>query len=250
MEVREENGVFVMDVQFDDETVDVIILDSGAGCNVWPTDIQVETKEGWRRDGCREWCAQGVSWPEASSFPWCLKEFEFSQAEVSRACCVDHIVRQNEGGGEMGVRAGGGRKRRGGDGGRDRERFQDGEEGPGSRQPSKEERAQHEMTHLPCRSWCRHCVRGCGKQMPHQGGSQETSISEVHMDFAFLGREDDPLKTMVVFVAKERTSKIIMSAVAPRKTTGTYIAERVGEVGFSRRYGREERPGASFGADR
>ena len=36
MEVREENGVYVMDVQFDDGTVDVITLDSGAGCNVWP----------------------------------------------------------------------------------------------------------------------------------------------------------------------------------------------------------------------
>ena len=36
MEVREENGVHVMDVQFDDETVDVITFNSGAGCNVWP----------------------------------------------------------------------------------------------------------------------------------------------------------------------------------------------------------------------
>ena len=35
-EVREENGVYVMDVQFDDETVDVITLDSGAVCDVWP----------------------------------------------------------------------------------------------------------------------------------------------------------------------------------------------------------------------
>ena len=36
MEVRVENGVYVMDVQYDDETVDVFTLDSGAGCNVWP----------------------------------------------------------------------------------------------------------------------------------------------------------------------------------------------------------------------
>ena len=36
MEVREENGVHVMHVQFNDETVDVVTLDSGAGCNVWP----------------------------------------------------------------------------------------------------------------------------------------------------------------------------------------------------------------------
>ena len=40
------------------------------------------------------------------------------------------------------------------------------------REPSKEERAQHERTHLLYRSWCRRCVRGRGKQMPHQGVSQ------------------------------------------------------------------------------
>ena len=34
MEVREANGVNVTDVQFDDETVDVITLDSGAGWKV------------------------------------------------------------------------------------------------------------------------------------------------------------------------------------------------------------------------
>ena len=34
--MREENGVCVMDVQFDDETVDVITLGSGTGRNVWP----------------------------------------------------------------------------------------------------------------------------------------------------------------------------------------------------------------------
>ena len=63
--------------------------------------------------------------------------------------------------------------------------------------------------------------------MPHQGGSPETIIIEVHMDIAFLGREDDPQKTMTVLVAKERTSKMIMSAAAPRKTTGTYTVKRV-----------------------
>ena len=42
IEVREENGVCVMDVQFDDETVDVITLDSGSGCNVWPKRTRAE----------------------------------------------------------------------------------------------------------------------------------------------------------------------------------------------------------------
>ena len=32
------------------------------------------------------------------------------------------------------------------------------------REPSAEERSEHEKTHLPFRSWCRHCVRGRGKE--------------------------------------------------------------------------------------
>ena len=75
------------------------------------------------------------------------------------------------------------------------------------------------------------------------------------MDLAFLGREDDPEKTMAVLVAKKRTSKMIMGAAAPRKATGTYIAKRVAglfarSLVSSRRYGREERPGASLAVDR
>ena len=145
---------------------------------------------------------------------------------MSRACCVDHIVRPNGDSKEVVARWVCGQEEEESvevemedeteNGSRTVKKVQD------PRDPSKEERAQHEMTHLPYRSWCRHCVRGRGKQMPHQGGSQETSISEVHMDFAFLGREDDPQKTMAVLVAKERTSKMIMSAAAHRKTTGTY----------------------------
>ena len=36
MKVRDDNSVHVTDVQFDDESVDVITLNSGAGCNEWP----------------------------------------------------------------------------------------------------------------------------------------------------------------------------------------------------------------------
>ena len=30
------------------------------------------------------------------------------------------------------------------------------------RQPSHQETEEHEMTHLPFRSWCRHCIMGRG----------------------------------------------------------------------------------------
>ena len=39
MEVREENAVYVMDVQFDDETVDVITRELGATCGL-KEDVQ------------------------------------------------------------------------------------------------------------------------------------------------------------------------------------------------------------------
>ena len=32
------------------------------------------------------------------------------------------------------------------------------------RQPSEEERRTHNLTHLPYRSWCEHCVKGRGRE--------------------------------------------------------------------------------------
>ena len=36
MAVRVINDVYVFDVEFDDQSKDVVTLDSGAGCSVWP----------------------------------------------------------------------------------------------------------------------------------------------------------------------------------------------------------------------
>ena len=33
---------------------------------------------------------------------------------------------------------------------------------------SKQEKEQHELTHLPFRSWCSHCVRGRARNMMHK----------------------------------------------------------------------------------
>ena len=103
------------------------------------------------------------------------------------------------------------------------------------RTPSKEEREDHEKTHLPFRSWCRHCVRGRGKQLPHREGAQEITTDEIHMDFGFLGKEDEAQKTIPILVVKERKSKMLMAAAVPTKTTGSYITKRV--VGFLREIG-------------
>ena len=41
------------------------------------------------------------------------------------------------------------------------------------RQPSEQERIEHEMTHFPCRSWCRHCVRRKGRKEDCRKASEE-----------------------------------------------------------------------------
>ena len=38
--------------------------------------------------------------------------------------------------------------------------------------PSEDEVKEHAKTHLPYRSWCRHCVRGKGKEMSHRKGKE------------------------------------------------------------------------------
>ena len=91
-------------------------------------------------------------------------------------------------------------------------RKEEGEEGRqprGVRNPqkvSKEEREEHERTHTPFRAWCRHCVRGRGKNMPHtkkeSSDSKEAEVPRISMDYFFMSERDtkaseNPIFTMV-----------------------------------------------------
>ena len=60
-------------------------------------------------------------------------------------------------------------------------------------------------------------------------------MNEIHMDYGFLGKEDEARDTIPMMVVKERTSKMLMAAVCPRKTTGVYIQKRI--TGFLREIG-------------
>ena len=51
--------------------------------------------------------------------------------------------------------------------------------------PSKTEVEEHNITHLPFRSWCRHCVRGRGKEMPPYRSTEDPVMHEFHFDWAF-----------------------------------------------------------------
>ena len=75
--------------------------------------------------------------------------------------------------------------------------------------PSKAEREMHELTHVPFRSWCEHCVRGRGEGVRHEAGKEMPEQTEVHMDFFLVGDEDQNEK-LTVLAARERTTRMTM----------------------------------------
>ena len=91
--------------------------------------------------------------------------------------------------------------------------------------PSKAEREMHELTHVPFRSWCEHCVRGRGESVRHEAGKEMPEQTEVHMDFFFIGDEDQNEK-LTVLAARERTTRMTMSTVAPSKRTAKVLGKK------------------------
>ena len=54
--------------------------------------------------------------------------------------------------------------------------------------PSPEERARHNVTHLPYRSWCTTCMRAKCPASAHRAHDEtEHTIPTVSMDYCFLG---------------------------------------------------------------
>ena len=95
------------------------------------------------------------------------------------------------------------------------------------REPSEEERKEHEMTHLPYRSWCKHCVGGRGKDAPHTKQDTQGELHEMHFDYAFMGEEGEAGKTVTMLVVRERKTRMTMSTAMPTKSTGKFVVERV-----------------------
>ena len=83
--------------------------------------------------------------------------------------------------------------------------------------PTAAERAIHEATHLPFRSWCAECVAGRRDKPPHHRVPQdENAIPEILMDYSFV-RRDDETETVTVLLMEDRYSRAIQAWVVERK---------------------------------
>ncbi len=95
--------------------------------------------------------------------------------------------------------------------------------------PTPPEIKEHEATHLPYRSWCRHCVRGRGKSHAHQQRDAEKSyeVPHVSFDYCFLGQEDE--KALPVILIRDHRTRTSFSHAVPCKGTkgSSYPARQV-----------------------
>ena len=82
--------------------------------------------------------------------------------------------------------------------------------------PSEEEVKCHELTHLPYRSWCSHCVRGKGRAIDHRKQNRDPKIPEVHVDYCFLGSASNT-RHRCILVAKQFGTKYLLASVVPQK---------------------------------
>ena len=96
------------------------------------------------------------------------------------------------------------------------------------RMPTQVEIEEHNITHLPYRFWCIHCVRGRGEQAGHlrQEERPEKAIPEVHMDYCFMERKSDDVQPMLV--ARDRDTRMTVSFLVQKKgAVDDYVIRRL-----------------------
>ena len=100
--------------------------------------------------------------------------------------------------------------------------------------PSAEAVAEHEITHLPYRSWCPICVKAKGREDPHRRGANKPDkddadpVPTVSFDYNTLegkdgaeGEDEDPRTRKVkVIVGKDETTGMVMQHRVHQKGSG------------------------------
>ena len=86
------------------------------------------------------------------------------------------------------------------------------------REPTDEERREHNLTRLPFRNWCPHCVRGRSREADHRKYKEQAEgLHELHFDFMQMGKENQPRQTLTILAVKERRTRMLMATVVPSK---------------------------------
>ena len=95
-------------------------------------------------------------------------------------------------------------------------------------QPTAAEIAKHNATHLPYRSWCKHCVNGRGVTHPHltHKHNREEEVPTVGVDYHYMGKEEEE-GTVPMLCIKDSHSKVVFDMAVTEKGVNTYVVNRI-----------------------
>ena len=106
--------------------------------------------------------------------------------------------------------------------------------------PSQEEVDKHNVTHLPYRSWCPHCIRGKAKRRAHRKRVREKrqGIPVISLDYMWMKgkkeEEDTEQEGNPIMVAHCRDTKLAMSKVVLKKGVDPYSVKVITDmIGFT-----------------
>ena len=87
------------------------------------------------------------------------------------------------------------------------------------REPTSEERRIHDITHIPMRPWCRHCMRRRCKDTYHVRLKYVEEVPRIGMDYTYLSEKgvtssrdeapEDPTESVTILVLKDFWHKSI-----------------------------------------
>jgi hypothetical protein len=94
--------------------------------------------------------------------------------------------------------------------------------------PSKEEVEKHMLTHVPFRSWCKHCVAGKATMQRHHRVEKRRGIPVIGIDYAHMGiGGDEGGQGMPIIVMHDKDSGFITANVVQEKGPNGHAIKRV-----------------------
>ena len=93
--------------------------------------------------------------------------------------------------------------------------------------PTPQMVAEHEVTHIPYRSWCPACVAGRGRSYSHHHEGRDSTVPVISADYLYFSEKGVPGKSLPTVVLRDRASKAIFSHLLPTKgTVGSTYPEK------------------------
>ena len=104
--------------------------------------------------------------------------------------------------------------------------------------PTKQEIAEHCVTHWPFRSWCRHCVMGRASASPHRSRTEvdrefsRERIPTISVDHCFMGTaaDEESADSSPVLIIYDGETEAIYAVAVPEKSPKPWVVEYFHQV--------------------